>query len=95
LNTLASVWVACSSFGRIDGSNGDYKADVKFVDGTTRTIHLQQAFWVTDIAGLIPEPPKLRRAPVKAEPEPVEESSDEEGDRDAAELCDEVETLLQ
>jgi hypothetical protein len=47
-------------------------ADVKFADGTTRTLLLVQRVWVNDISALIPEPPKPRLAQIKAEP--VEES---------------------
>lgn len=54
----------------IDGSEGGYKADVKFADGTVRTLLLIQRFWLTDITSLIPQLPKLRR-PVKAEQQPV------------------------
>jgi hypothetical protein len=53
---------------QVDGSADDYMADVKFADGTTRTLLLIQRVWISDIAGLIPEPPKPRLAPIKAEP---------------------------
>lgn len=58
---------------QIDGSDGDYMADVKFADGITRTLLLLPRFWLTDIATLIPTPPKHR--PVKAEPQPVDRLS--------------------
>jgi hypothetical protein len=39
---------------QIDGSDDGYMADVKFADGTTRTLLLMQRVWISDIAGLIP-----------------------------------------
>jgi hypothetical protein len=53
---------------QIDGSDDGYMADVKFADGTTRTLLLMQRVWISDIAGLIPEPLKPRLAQIKAEP---------------------------
>ena len=58
---------------QIDGSDGDYMADVKFADGTTRTLLLVQRVWVNDISSLIPQPPKPRLAPIKPEPDMCEE----------------------
>jgi hypothetical protein len=46
---------------QVDGTNG-YIADLKFHDGVSRTIRLDQVFWVNDINPLIPMPPKPRRA---------------------------------
>jgi hypothetical protein len=53
---------------QIDGSDDGYMADVRFADGTVRTLLLVQRVWISDIAPLIPEPPKPRLAQVKAEP---------------------------
>jgi hypothetical protein len=35
---------------QIDGSDG-FMADVKFADGISRTIRLEQPFWLSDITG--------------------------------------------
>jgi hypothetical protein len=43
---------------QIDGSVGDYMADVKFLDGISRTLLLVQRVWLTDISKLIPALPK-------------------------------------
>jgi hypothetical protein len=53
---------------QIDGTDDGYMADVRFADGITRTLLLVQRVWISDIAGLIPEPPKPRLAQIKAEP---------------------------
>lgn len=45
-----------------------FMADVRFTDGTVHTLLLLPSFWVNDISGLIPEPPKPRLAQIKAEP---------------------------
>ncbi|MGA8441903.1 MAG: hypothetical protein WB762_03645 [Candidatus Sulfotelmatobacter sp.] len=34
---------------QVDGSANDFVVDVKFVDGTTRTLLLIQRYWVNDI----------------------------------------------
>jgi hypothetical protein len=56
---------------QIDGTH-DYMADVRFADGTPRTLLLVQRYWLTDIRPLLPNPPKPRRARVKAVPQMVE-----------------------
>jgi hypothetical protein len=48
--------------------NGDHAATVRFSDGTERVLQLQQRFWLTDTATLIPVPPK----PSRRKPLPVE-----------------------
>jgi hypothetical protein len=53
---------------QIDGSDDDFMADVRFADGTIRTLLLIQRVWVNDISALIPEPPKPRLPQIKAEP---------------------------
>jgi len=57
---------------QVDGSADSYMADVRFADGTVRTLLLIQRVWVNDIGGLIPETPKPSLASVKAAL-PVEE----------------------
>lgn len=64
--------------------NGDYAVVVKFGDGATRVLRLEQRYWVTNIASLIP----ARRA-AKAKAVEVEEITDGEteageDDEDAA-----------
>jgi len=57
---------------QIDGTN-NYMADIRFGDGSTRTLLLIQRVWISDIAPLIPEP-KPRLAPINAEPDVCEET---------------------
>jgi hypothetical protein len=52
---------------QVDGSANAYVVDVKFSDGTTRTLLLAQGYWVNDIKPFLPEPPKRCRA-AKAKP---------------------------
>ena len=48
-------------------------ADVRFTDGTVRTLLLIQRVWVNDISSLLPQPPKPRLAQIKPEPDMCEE----------------------
>src|SRR5437899_3018296 len=63
------------SVRELDNAGGVFVADVKFADGTQRTIRLAPQFWVGDISNLISSPPppppkRVRRAKKKrAEPE--------------------------
>jgi hypothetical protein len=50
---------------QIDGSANDFVVDVKFADGTTRTLLLTQHFWVNDIGPFIPKTPKPHHVRVK------------------------------
>lgn len=75
--------------------SGDYVATVKFGDGAERAIQLRQQYWVSDIASVIPEPPKPvaqkkarpRRRPVDDEDEESylsdEDSVDSGGDAES------------
>ncbi len=73
---------------QIDGTDDSYMADVKFTDGTSRTLLLVQRVWLTDIAPLIPEPPpKLRRAAkVKQVVENDAGATNEDGDTQGLEM---------
>jgi len=53
---------------QIDVSANDFVVDIKFGDCSTRTILLLPHWWLCDIQNLIPQPPKPRSAPIKAEP---------------------------
>ncbi len=66
--------------------NGDHAVQVEFGDGTTRTLVLDQTFWVTSIRSLLPSKPV--RCPAKPKPEPMEVTEDAENDGEReAEPC--------
>ncbi|MGA7401660.1 MAG: hypothetical protein WCC99_04310 [Candidatus Sulfotelmatobacter sp.] len=92
---LRPVEHVCFGLGRvlairqIDGSDDGYMADVKFADGTTRTLLLIQRVWLTDIAPLIPDSRlKLRRAAkVKQVVENDAGATNEDGDTQGLDIA--------
>jgi hypothetical protein len=70
--------------------SGDYVVVVQFADGAERVIRLDQSFWTSDIASLIPAPTKPRRQvrepkPVEAEENGEQDEGDAVGDEDDGE----------
>lgn len=56
--------------------NGDRTVQVEFGDGATRTIRLDQSYWITPISELLPAPP----TPIRRVAKPQNDASDADGE---------------
>lgn len=72
--------------------NAEYALVVKFGDGVERVLRLEQKYWLSNIASLIPAPPappKPARRAAKAKALEIEEVADSEEVSEAEERGDE------
>ncbi|MGA7766014.1 MAG: hypothetical protein WCA27_07280 [Candidatus Sulfotelmatobacter sp.] len=58
--------------------DGGHAVVVKFGDGAKRVLRLEQRYWVSNIASLIPPPPKPARRASKKKALDIEENADGE-----------------
>lgn len=59
---------------QLDG--GEYAAAVRFGDRVVRVLRLEQRYWVTNVASLLPAPPKPERRAARKKPVEIEEVGD-------------------